>query len=164
MTDAIDNNDGCQDTITGEGTTQDTNCTLFQPVLQSSNRVKYEKISFRVHASYSRTTGIPGVQSLFDKLFDLMKELEIGHVFAHADEQVYARLAHILWKYPEVYQKVIILMGGFHQLRSHYILGEQIPSTFAASSASSLSSENEETGQTSSSCSETATNKEKRQQ
>ena len=29
----IDNNDGCQDTITGAGTTHDTNCTLFQPVL-----------------------------------------------------------------------------------------------------------------------------------
>ena len=51
-----------------------------------------------------------------------MKELEIGHVFAHADEQVYPRLAHILWKYPEVYQKVVILMGGFHQVRVRQII------------------------------------------
>ena len=42
---------------------------------------------------------------------------DIGHIYAHADEQVYARLAHILWKCPDTYQNVIILMGGFHQLR-----------------------------------------------
>ena len=30
---------------------------------------------------------------------------------------MYARLAHIIWKDPELYQNVVILMGGFHQLR-----------------------------------------------
>ena len=30
----IDNNDGCQDTITGAGTTHDTNCTFFSQCLQ----------------------------------------------------------------------------------------------------------------------------------
>jgi len=49
------------------------------------------------------------------RLLDLMKEVE--HIFAHSDEQVYARLAHILWKFPEVYKDIVILMGGFHQLR-----------------------------------------------
>ena len=39
------------------------------------------------------------------------------HIFAHADEQVYARLAHIIGKYPERYKNVVILMGGFHQPR-----------------------------------------------
>ena len=47
----------------------------------------------------------------------MMKELDLEHLFAHADEQVYARLAHIIWKYPERYKNVAILMGGFHQLR-----------------------------------------------
>ena len=56
-------------------------------------------------------------KAFLDKLLDLMKELEIGHVFGHADEQVCARLAQILWKHLEVYQKVVILMGEFHQLR-----------------------------------------------
>ncbi len=49
-------------------------------------------------------------KAFLDKLLDLMKELEIGHVFVHADEQVCARLANILWRYPEVYQQVFILM------------------------------------------------------
>ena len=30
---AIDNNDGRQETMTGKGTTLDSNCTLFQPLL-----------------------------------------------------------------------------------------------------------------------------------
>ena len=47
----------------------------------------------------------------------MMKELDLEHIFAHADEQVYARLAPILWNYPERYKNVVILMGGFHQLR-----------------------------------------------
>ena len=46
-----------------------------------------------------------------------MKELDIGHIYAHADEQVYARLAHILWQNPDTYKNVIIRMGGLHQLR-----------------------------------------------
>ncbi len=61
-------------------------------------------------------------KAFLDKLPDLMKELEIGHVFAYADEQVYARLAHILWKHPEVYQQAAILMGGVHQLRVRQII------------------------------------------
>eukprot|EP00795_Rhopilema_esculentum_P009663 gene9663-17422_t len=59
----------------------------------------------------------PVCKNFLDKLLRLMKELDIGHIYAHADEQVYARLAHILWKYPDTYKNVIILMGGFHQSR-----------------------------------------------
>ncbi len=33
------------------------------------------------------------------------------------DEQVCAQLAHILWRHPQAYQNVVILMGEFHQLR-----------------------------------------------
>ena len=43
--------------------------------------------------------------------------IEILFIYAHGDEQVYARLCHILWKNPNVYKDVILLMGGFHQLR-----------------------------------------------
>ena len=56
-------------------------------------------------------------KNFLDTLLDLMKELEINHIFAHADEQVSARLAHILGKFPDTYENVMILMGGFHQLR-----------------------------------------------
>ena len=42
----------------------------------------------------------PVCKAFLDSLLELMKELEIGHIFAHADEQVYARLCHIIWKYP----------------------------------------------------------------
>ena len=56
-------------------------------------------------------------KNFLDRLLDLMKDLEVKHIFAHSDEQVYARLAHILWKFPEAYTYIVILMGGFHQLR-----------------------------------------------
>ena len=36
-------------------------------------------------------------KNFLDRLLDLMKDLEVKHIFAHSDEQVYARLAHILW-------------------------------------------------------------------
>ena len=38
-------------------------------------------------------------------------------VFVHAYEAVYAKLWHILWKDKELYKNVLLLMGGFHQLR-----------------------------------------------
>ena len=50
-------------------------------------------------------------------MLDMMEDLGLGHIFAHSDEQVYARLAHIIWKDPQLYQNIVILMGGFHQLR-----------------------------------------------
>ena len=38
-------------------------------------------------------------------------------MFVHSDELLYSKLCHILWKNPELYKQVILLMGGFHQLR-----------------------------------------------
>ena len=48
---------------------------------------------------------------------DVIKDLELDYIFVHADEDVYARLAQIIWKHSDAYKKVIILMGGFHTLR-----------------------------------------------
>ena len=45
-----------------------------------------------------------------------MRDLDLDHIFAHGDEQVYARSAHINWKEPELYRDIVILMGGFHEL------------------------------------------------
>ena len=53
-------------------------------------------------------------KNFLDRLLDLMKDLEVEHIFPHSDEQV---LPDILWKFPEVYKDIVILMGGFHQLR-----------------------------------------------
>ena len=47
----------------------------------------------------------------------MIQELEIPHVFVHSDEAVYSKLCHILWESTELYKDVILLMGGFHQLR-----------------------------------------------
>ena len=41
----------------------------------------------------------------------IIADLELSHVFVHADEEVYARLLHTTWIF------ILILIGGFHQLR-----------------------------------------------
>ena len=56
-------------------------------------------------------------KKFLDDLLDIMKELDLDHIFAHADELVYSKVMHILWKFPDIYNRVIVLMGGFHQLR-----------------------------------------------
>ena len=58
----------------------------------------------------------PVCKRFLDDLLQLIEDLELGHIFAHGDEQVYAQLAHI-WKDHKIYQNAIILMGGIHQLR-----------------------------------------------
>lgn len=52
-----------------------------------------------------------------DGLNNIAKDLQLDHLFTHADEDVYARLVHIIWKHGNLYKKIITLMGGFHQLR-----------------------------------------------
>ena len=59
----------------------------------------------------------PVRKKFLDDLLDIMKELDLDHILAHADELVYSKLVHILWKFPDIYNRVIVLMGGFHQLR-----------------------------------------------
>ena len=59
----------------------------------------------------------PICKEYLDFLLDVMEELEIPFIFAHSDEAVYSKLCDILWKNPEMYSRIILLMGGFHQLR-----------------------------------------------
>ena len=204
----MDNNDGGQETMTGKGTTHDTNFTIFQPVMKNevitpdklfhakpkenlslesdldekmeipeynigqkkspplfkdfsdnTNTFELEKslkedlvwaitigmekeedrrddfigswTDFKkktVNSSYQKSLleylptvaqppEYPVCKKFLDDLLELMDDLGLGHIFAHADEQVYARLSHILWKDPDLYQNVVVLMGGFHQLR-----------------------------------------------
>ena len=56
----------------------------------------------------------PVCERFLDDLLDIMKELDLDHIFAHADELVYSKLVDI---FPDICNRVIILMGGFHQLR-----------------------------------------------
>ena len=52
-----------------------------------------------------------------DHLNEIIADLGLSYMFVHADEEVYARLAHIIWKDTEKYKNLVILIGGFHQLR-----------------------------------------------
>ena len=206
----LDNNDGRQETVTGAGTTHDTNKTLFQlptseekeaiPNIGSQverpldiwNSVENEQtevapysigkrvgpspimnynddenlrdeleISFKKDIAWSAAGSLPqyfqeeelpllGSWTPFNKkistvstekciqeylpvtaeppeypvckeyldfLLEIMKDLEIPYIYVHSDEAVYSKLCHILWKNKDLYRDVILLMGGFHQLR-----------------------------------------------
>ena len=41
----------------------------------------------------------------------------VPYIFVHSDEMVYAKLCDIVWKNKQLYESLILLMGGFHQLR-----------------------------------------------
>ena len=59
----------------------------------------------------------PVCKEYLDFLIDLLRQLEIPYIFAHTDEMVFAKLWHVLWKHKDIYENIIVLMGGFHQLR-----------------------------------------------
>ena len=83
----------------------------------SFNKLTTSKETLRYVQEYlpviSSTPEYPVCKQYLDFLFELMDDLEITHVFVHAD----AKLCHILWKNQDLYKCVVILMGGFHQLR-----------------------------------------------
>ena len=51
-----------------------------------------------------------------DQFQGLINDLEISHIYLHADEMVYSKFCLIIWKNPELYKWIIISMGGCHQL------------------------------------------------
>ena len=65
------------------------------------------------------TPDYPVSKKFLDDLLDIMKELDLDSIFVHADETVYSKSVHILWMFAGIYNRVIVLMGGFHQLRVH---------------------------------------------
>ena len=48
----------------------------------------------------------PVCKKFLDDLLDIIKDSD--HIFAHADKLVYSKLVHILWKFPDIYNRVIV--------------------------------------------------------
>ena len=59
----------------------------------------------------------PVCKEYLNFILDVIKFLNIPHIFVHVDEQVYARILHLIRKHEDIFSNVIPLMGGFHQLR-----------------------------------------------
>ena len=45
----------------------------------------------------------PVCKRFLEDLLQLLKDLEIDHIFTHSDQQVYVHLCHIIWKEPTRY-------------------------------------------------------------
>eukprot|EP00794_Sanderia_malayensis_P014734 gene14734-16269_t len=52
-----------------------------------------------------------------DTLDALVNDLDLAYIVAHADEDICSKLVQIIWKHDDLYKNVVVLMGGFHQLR-----------------------------------------------
>ena len=59
----------------------------------------------------------PVCKEYLNFILEVMDYLNIPRIFVHADEQVYARILHLIWKHYDRFKTVVPLMGGFHQLR-----------------------------------------------
>ena len=59
----------------------------------------------------------PICKKYLDFMLDVMEDLEIPFIFVHSDEDIYSKLCTLLWNNKELYSRIILLMGGFHQLR-----------------------------------------------
>ena len=57
-------------------------------------------------------------KKLLDELLKVMRDLDLDHIFAHGEKQVYAWLVHIIRKDLQLYKNIDILMGRFHKLRA----------------------------------------------
>ena len=55
---------------------------------------------------------------MLDELLKVMRDLDLDHIFAHGEKQVYVWLVCIIWKDLELYRSIDILMGRFHKLRA----------------------------------------------
>ena len=51
-----------------------------------------------------------------DMILQIADDLELGHIFSHADEAIYSKMLIISWMNQEKYDKIIPLMGGFHTI------------------------------------------------
>ena len=49
-------------------------------------------------------------------ILQIADDLELGHIFSHADEAIYSKMLIISWMNQEKYDKLIPLMGGFHTI------------------------------------------------
>ena len=58
-------------------------------------------------------------KKMLDELLKVMRDLDLDHIFAHGEKQVYVwYYVCIIWKDLELYRSIDILMGRFHKLRA----------------------------------------------
>ena len=88
--------------------------TPFNKLVTDSNNKKCVQEYLPVKAQRPQ---YPVCKDYLDFLLEVVKELEIPFIFVHSDEAVYSKLCHILGKNQELYKDIVLLMGGFHQLR-----------------------------------------------
>ena len=103
--------------------TEDDDGTAYDPLGSWTNFLKQTVDSTPIKAVqeyqpvWSHQPEYPICKKYLDSVIEIMNDLELSHMFVHSDELVYSKLCNILWKNQGLYKNIILLMGGFHQLR-----------------------------------------------
>ena len=58
----------------------------------------------------------PTCKYYLNVLLKVIDELAMPFIYIDSDEMVFSKLCEILWKNKDIYTKIILLLGGFHQL------------------------------------------------
>ena len=77
------------------------------------SNMKYEAIVQEHLPVNPHLLDYPTCKEYLDFLLEVSDELEIPFIYVHSDEMVYSKL----WKNKDMHTKIILLMGGIHQLR-----------------------------------------------
>ena len=81
------------------------------------SNTKYEAVVQEYHVVIRHPPDYPICKEYLDFLLEVIDKLKILFIYVHSDEMVYSKLCEILRKNKDIYTKIILLMGGLHQLR-----------------------------------------------
>ena len=80
----------------------------------SIEKMKNSKFSYL--STIPESWEYPVCKTYLHFLVDTIEVLELPYIFIKADEQVYARISHTIWKPRDFYRKKIPIMRGLNQI------------------------------------------------
>ena len=75
--------------------------------------MKKSKINYLL--TIPKSPGYTVCKTYLDFLIGVMEVLELPYIFLHTDEQMYARVLHIIRKQRILRSRIILIMGNFYQ-------------------------------------------------
>ena len=102
------------DMMDGEAVEPIGSWTAFHKMISSSEPIKcvQEYLPVAPHPPE-----YPICKEYFDFLLEIIEDLDLPYMFVHSDEAIYSKLCDILWQNKDIYERIIILMGGFHEVK-----------------------------------------------
>ena len=81
------------------------------------SNIKYETVVQKSLPVNTNRPDYPIDKEYLDFFLEVIDDWETRFIYVHSDELIYSKLCEIFWKNKDTYTKIIILMGGLHQLK-----------------------------------------------